>query len=136
VNRAPEPPPDPIVGRLRREGSSFELEDVLALVGYVGPGKDDDHFRMFPDESRQLWLELPDSISVDSEPDELPGRAKVWVRREEMHAPMFKEDSVLDALADQFDGDAGMSTWNLIPDSIYMGAAMLELVADEEGAYS
>ena len=40
--RDPNPPEAAIVERLRRPGDEIDTEDVIALVGFVGPGKDGD----------------------------------------------------------------------------------------------
>lgn len=134
--RIPEPLPDDIVTRLGQEGQPHETEDVIALIGFVGHLRDS-HLRLYPDEHLQRWMEVPLGEIVDSyaiDPEAEHHRTVIWVRREWMLEEMF-EDTVFEALREQFTG-AWMSTWPLIPDSRYIAARMLDLVAhDDEGTY-
>jgi hypothetical protein len=140
--RDPNPAPNPLVTRLTKAGSENETEDVVALIGYVGTGQEG-HVRLYPELDLNRWLDLPAGDIVDSVPvagDALRDRTVVWVRREAMLAPMFK-DTVLDALEAELEG-AGMSTWPLVPGSRYVAAELLDLVVppprskNEEGAFT
>jgi len=128
--RDPNPAPSPLVTRLTKAGSDYETEDVVALIGYVGTGQEG-HVRLYPELDLNRWLDLPAGDIVDSATvaagDALRARTVVWVRRDAMLAPMFK-DSVLDALEAELAG-AGMSTWPLVPGSRYVAAELLDLVA-------
>jgi hypothetical protein len=138
--RAPDPDPNPIVSRLIREGS--ETEDVVALIGFLGPVTDDSaasHRRIYPDLFYQRWLELPTNVILDSAPidaDAPGGRTVVWVKREAMRAPIFNPDIAVDELIAEHFVDGGMSTWSFLPDSRYDAARMLNLLAREEAEYS
>ena len=143
MTRTPNPPPDPVVERLRKAGSDNESEDVLALVGYVGPGRPG-HLRMHPDRDLRRWLEIPEGDILDSArvnlDDPLGGRTMVWVNRDAMQLPLFS-DNVLAALEAEFEHGA-MSTWPLIPDSLQVAAEILDLLVRrpdreaEEGGYT
>jgi hypothetical protein len=123
------PPISPIVERLLKNGSN-ETEDVMALVGFVGPGRGGD-VRLYPDIDFQRWMDIPPGDIVDSSPLDadhtgLAGRTVVWVRQETMFQPVFKQDSFLDFEAD-FAG-SWMSTWPLIPSTRYVAAQILDLL--------
>jgi hypothetical protein len=137
-DRDPSPEPDPLVTRLTREVN--ETEDVVALVGYVGPQREG-NLRIYADHHLQRWLEIPagnvkDSIRIGAE-DPLGGRTVIWVDRVAMTAEVFDAE-VLSALDQRFVGSAQMSTWPLIPDNRYVAAEMLGLLAPwdeyQEGA--
>jgi hypothetical protein len=123
------PPISSIVERLLKNGSN-ETEDVMALVGFVGPGRDGD-VRLYPDIDFQRWMDIaPDDI-VGSSPLTAfnPGRLDrtvVWVRRDAMMGPVFKPDS-LKNFEDDFAG-SWMSTWPLIPETRLVAAQILDLV--------
>jgi len=128
VSRQPEPPADDIVDRL--QDSDNETVDVVALIGFVGPVREDGsggHRRVYPDIEYQRWLAIPAGAIVDSVPASL-GRTLIWVDGDVMRDDVFK-DSVLEALDGQFAPGGGMSTWTLIPDSRYIAAEMLGLLA-------
>jgi hypothetical protein len=132
--RNPDPVPHPVVLRLQRSDGE-ETEDVIALVGFVGPRRDD-HVRIFPDPSYQRWLAIPADAIVDSEPAE-DGRTFIWVTGDAMRAEMFT-DNALAALDAELMPGGGMSTWNLLPDTRYVAAGMLDLLVTtpvSEGAY-
>ena len=125
------PKPTPIVERLLKEGSN-ETEDVTALVGFVGPGRDGD-VRLYPDLDFQRWMDIPPEDIVASSPLDaddmgLQGnrRTVVWVKHDAMFAPVFKEDSFLD-FQDDFAG-SWLSTWPLLPETRYVAAQVLGLV--------
>lgn len=143
MTRTPNPAPDPVVERLRKAGTENESEDVLALVGYVGPGRPG-HLRIHADDDLRRWLDIPegdivDSARVDLE-DPLGGRTMVWVNRDAMQLPLFS-DAVLDALEAEF-ANGAMSTWPLIPDSLQVAAEILDLLVRrpdreaEQGGYT
>jgi hypothetical protein len=136
--RDPNPAPNPLVTRLTKAGSENETEDVVALIGFVGPGRDG-HFRLYPELQLQRWLDLPAGEIVDSHPvdadDPLESRTVVWVKRAAMIAPIFNETAVR-ALEAEFADDGWMSTWPLIPDSRLVAARILDLIAPgPEGEY-
>ena len=137
-DRVPNPEPDPLVERLTRAAN--ETEDVVALVGYVGPNREG-NLRIYADHHLQRWLEIPagkvkDSIRIDGD-DPFGGRTVIWVERDTMTAEVFDAE-VLSALDQRFLGSARMSTWPLIPDSRIVAAEMLGLLATwdeyQEGA--
>lgn len=135
-DRNPSPEPDPLVTRLTREAN--ETEDVVALVGFIGPQRDQ-NLRIYADRHLARWLEIPtanvkDSIRIDTD-DPLGGRTVIWVDRDAMTGPVFN-NAVLDAMQPHFI-DGWMSTWPLIPDNRYVAAELLGLLPSweyEEGA--
>jgi hypothetical protein len=132
-DRNPRPKPDPLVTRLTREGN--ETEDVVALVGFIGPQRGR-NLRIYADRHLQRWLEIPsanvkDSIRVDTD-DPLGGRTVIWVDRAAMTGPVF-DDAVLKAMQRHF-VDGWMSTWPLIPDDRYVAAELLGLLPSWETA--
>jgi hypothetical protein len=131
--RDPDPTPNEIVERLQR--SDGETEDVIALIGFIGP-RWDDHFRLYPDAGYQRWLAIPADAIMDSAPAG-DGRTLVWVTGDAMRAEMFT-DNALPALDREFAPGGGMSTWNLLPETRYVAAGMLDLFVTtpaSEGAY-
>jgi len=133
--RIDHPPDDPIVGRLRKP-ESREVEDVLSLVGYVGPGRDEGRVKIFANRDLANWLEVP--AIIDSQPltpgDEL-SPSVVFVDREMMLEPIFEteaheDDGRLDAVTEAF-GDVPFSTWNLIPETRYIAARLIGLIPYE-----
>jgi hypothetical protein len=120
----------PIVKALLKEGSSDETKDVVALIGFVGPGRNGD-VRLFPDLEFQRWMDVPTNAIVghhalDSDDIRLTGRTVVWVKHEWVFEPVFKEDSLVD-FADDFTG-SWISTWPLIPHDRFVAAQLLDLV--------
>jgi hypothetical protein len=139
--RVPDPDAHPILSRLVREGSDDEIEDVVALIGFLGPVTDasESHRRIYPDLFYQRWLALPTDAIVDTAPvdaDVPGGRTVVWVTRAAMRAPIFDPDVAVDELVAEHFVDGGMSTWSFLPDSRYDAARMLNLLAREEAQYS
>jgi hypothetical protein len=133
VPRNPSPEPDPLVTRLTRVEN--ETEDVVALVGFIGPQREG-HFRLYADRHLQRWLEIPvgnvkDSVRIDTE-DPLGGRTIVWVDRDVMVGPVF-DDGVFEAMQSHF-VDGWMSTWPLIPDNRLVAAEILGLLPSWETA--
>lgn len=138
--RVPDPTDAAIVDRLRKEGDPrpIETEEVIALVGFVGTGKDGD-VRLFPDVGLQRWMDFRPADIVDSQPlhpdpendrqgrSALEGRHVVWVRRETMiDQPVFDPESL--SQADFSFVGSEMSTWPLIPHDRYLAAQILDLV--------
>jgi hypothetical protein len=139
VPREREPDPHPIVTRLIKEGSEDEIEDVVPLIGYLGPivgPSDARHRHIYPELGYQRWLDLPMDKIVDTAPYDSDGRMVVWVERAAMRAPMFDPQVELEPLLAQHFKDFGMSTWPLLPDSRYEAAEMLDLLVRVEGEYS
>jgi hypothetical protein len=129
-DRVPNPPSSRIVSRLLKDGSDTETEDVMALVGYVGPGRDGD-VRLYPDLDFHRWMDfrredIVDSSPLDAGPAGLEGRTVVWVRRASMLDPVFKPESLED-FEDDFAG-SWMSTWPLIPETRLVAAEILDLI--------
>jgi hypothetical protein len=135
--RIPDPPDDPIVDRLRKPGSP-DVEDAIALIGYVGPGTDG-AIRIYDGRDLQRFLEVPSVL--DSQrvyPDDALSPSVVWVDRATMLDPIFEQDGQDDGRIDaavQALGNVPFSTWNLIPETRYICARMLDLIPyAEEGA--
>jgi hypothetical protein len=136
--RIPSPPDDPIVDRLRKPNSR-DVEDVISLTGYVGPGRDESRLRIFADLDLARWIEVPASAVVDSQPlypDDQLSPSIVWVERRVMLEPVFEDaqgndDGRIDAAAAAL-GDVPFSTWNLIPETRYIAARLLDLIPYEE----
>jgi hypothetical protein len=130
--RIPDPPPDPIVGRLGDPHNRPDAEDVIALNGFVGPGAAGG-FRIHPDPDLQRWLEVP--AIVDSQqvnPGDELSRSVVWVDRQIMlqdlfEAPTGGSDGRLDNVKREL-GDVPFSTWNLIPETRLAAASFLGLI--------
>ncbi len=124
------PDPSPIVQSLLKDGSPDETNDVMALLGFVGPGRNGD-VRLYPDVDFQRWMDVPpDAIAghheLDSDDIRLTGRTVVWVQHDWIFEPVFKEDSLIDFQND-FTG-SWMSTWPFIPKTRYVAAQVLGLV--------
>jgi len=134
VTRMPNPPPDPIVGRLGDPANLPDTEDVLALIGFVGPGRDGG-LRIHADRDLQRWLEIPAGATKDSQqidPGDELSRSVVWVDRQTMLLPIFTP-AQSDGLDEAFAG-APLSTWNLIPETRLVAAQLLDLIPyGEEG---
>jgi hypothetical protein len=133
--RNPNPEPDPLVTRLTTPEDEHATEDVVALVGFIGPQREG-HFRIYADRHLQRWLEIPvdsvkDSIRIDTD-DELGGRTIIWVEREVMTAEVF-DPAVMEAMTSFF-RDGWMSTWPLIPDDRLVAAEILGLLPTWETA--
>ena len=125
------PPVSPIVELLLREDSP-ETKDVMALVGFVGPGRGSD-VRLYPDIDLQRWMDIPVEAIVAHKPLEevntgRPGRTIVWVHRDAMFEPVFKPAVLTEPeFADLFDS-SWISTWPLLPHTRLVAAEMLDLV--------
>jgi hypothetical protein len=128
--------PDPIIDELRTD--DVEVEDVISLVGFVGPGRDGS-VRIRPDYSGQRFLELPSIVHRQLlEPRNPLSRSRIWVDRMTMLEPIFENqdgqnDGRLPEVANLLAG-APFSVWNLIPETRLVAASMLDLIPyDEEG---
>jgi hypothetical protein len=125
------PPVSPIVELLLREDSA-ETKDVMALVGFVGPGRGSD-VRLYPDIDLQRWMDIPLEAIVAHRPlDDINssrrGRTIVWVRRDAMFERVFKQGVLTEqAFADLFEG-SWISTWPLLPETRLVAAELLDLV--------
>lgn len=129
------PPTSPLVEALLKVDEETgerldDTEEVMALVGFVGPGRGDD-VRLYPDLDFQRWMDFPPDDIVRSEPlavdsTGVDGRTVVWIQREKMFEPVFREDALVDFRED-FAG-SWMSTWPLIPRNRYVAAQMLDLL--------
>ena len=125
------PEPHPLVRALGSTGN--EVEDVIALVGFVGDVGSDGNRRLFADEHLQRYMDIPadDFIHAEALPDDELGRMRVYVRREQWAAQPAFSDGALDALDAEVNG-ARMSTWAFLPDDRVVAARMLGLLPDDE----
>jgi hypothetical protein len=133
------PNPHPVLDRLRREGTDSETEDVISLVGYIGPRLPDGPMRLFADEEGQSYLEFEFADFLDAE--EIPGddRVRIYVTRAAMVANTFgdpagQQSDVLQALHDSVVGPP-MSLWQFLPQNRLVAAEMLGMLPryeDEE----
>jgi hypothetical protein len=124
-----EVPVSDIVKDLLKEGSPDETQDVTALIGFVGPGRNGD-IRLYPDLDFQRWMDIPEKAiagfsDLDSDAIQLTGRTVVWVQHDWILEPVFKEESLVD-FADDFTG-SWISTWPLIPQTRLVAAELLDL---------
>jgi hypothetical protein len=137
VNSDPRRPPNSdIIERLRDDETGQPME-VTALVGFIGSGRGG-AVRVYPDEEGQRWMDVPlervVSYASFGEVDaRRPGRTVVWVDREWMRDPVFREDALTDFSAFFAEEDSWISTWQLIPASRLVAADMLGLLADLPG---
>jgi hypothetical protein len=138
--RNPRPEADPIVADLLDTDNHPATEDVIALIGFVGPGRQEGSFRIHPDRGLQRWIEAPVVHSARVEPADELSRTVVWVDRQIMMEPIFEDphgesDGRLGAVAEALE-DAPFSTWNLIPETRLVAASLLGLIAygEEEEA--
>jgi hypothetical protein len=124
--------PDPIIERLRKPADDVETEDVISLVGFVGPGRDGS-VRIRPDLNGLRFLEVPAIVDREElEPGSQLTRSIVWVARETMLEPIFENvdgenDGRLGEVASVL-ADAPFSVWNLIPETRLVAASMLDLI--------
>ena len=129
MNGDPRRPPSSAIIEALVDGTGT-TKDVTALVGYVGPGRGDD-VRLYPDFDGHRWMDVPiDQIAHHAPLEDIgpgpAGRSVVWVQREWLNGPVFREDALVD-FADCFVG-SWMSTWQLIPASRSVAAEMLDLL--------
>jgi hypothetical protein len=128
--RQRDPARHEIVTRLRNDQTG-ETEPAVALLGFVGDGRDANHIRLYPDVAYQRWMDIPTSDIVDSSEFDAQGRTVVWVDRDSLNQPLFTPDTI-QALDGRYAGP-WISTWALIPDSRYVAAQLLDLVAPYGG---
>lgn len=128
--------PDPLIARLRKPGDDVETEDVIALVGFVGPGRDGT-VRIRPDYDGQRYLELPGIVHRELlEPGNELSPSRIWVDRLTMLEPIFENevgenDGRLSEVANVLAG-APFSVWNLIPETRLVAADMMDLIRYDE----
>ena len=126
------PPTSAIIEALLDE--SGNTKDVMALVGYVGPGRGED-VRVYSDRDGQRWMDVPlEQIAhhapledVESGPV-APGQSVVWVQREWMNGHVFQEEALNPSDFEELFVDSWMSTWQMIPDTRMVAAEMLDLL--------
>jgi hypothetical protein len=116
---------------LREATDPASTKDVMALVGFAGPGNDG-CFRLYPDVNYQRWLEIPDSeVEFDAPLTDFnpgrPSRRIVWVKSKWLLAPMF-DVALSDEIEGYFTANSRMSTWPLVPGSRLVAAEVLDLV--------
>lgn len=125
-NRNPDP--HPVLDRLKRPDTDNDTEDVISIVGYVGPRVADGPLRLYADEEGQSYLEIPFEDFVDAEPipDDERMRMRIYVRRQLMVDNAFEED-VLEALNAKRCGPP-MSLWQYLPQNRLTAAFMLDML--------
>ena len=122
------PDPDPIVGRLRIAEDQPDAEDVVALVGFVGPGGTTAGSASTRTATLSAGWRFPRIVdSQQVNPGDELSRSVVWVDRQMMLERLFESepdenDGRLDAVTRRF-GDVPFSTWNLIPETRLAAAA-------------
>ena len=137
MSRDPRRPPDSdIIERLRDDGTG-QLMEVTALVGFIGSGRGG-AIRVYPDSEGQRWMDVPlervVSYASIGEVDVSPNaRTVVWVDREWIRDPVFREDALTDFSEFFAEEESWISTWQLIPASRLVAADMLGLLADLPG---
>jgi hypothetical protein len=134
VNSDPRRPPTSDIIEALRDSETGDVKDVMALVGYVGPGRDD-AVRLYSDFGGQRWMDIPiDQIAHQAAledvegPSVRPGKRVVWVQREWMNDPVFQEEALGPGDFEELFVDSWMSTWQLIPDTRMVAAEMLDLL--------
>ena len=130
TDRSNPPVSDVIQGLL--EDSGTNTMNVMALVGFVGPGRDDD-VRLYPDIDFQRWLDIPRDAIRHHEPlsnfnGSRHGRMVLWVDSATMLEPMFDPDQLTPATFEGAFAGSWMSTWSLVPETRLVAAEMLDLV--------
>ena len=128
-NRNPDP--HPVLDRLKKADSDNETEDVISVVGFVGPRDPEGPLRLFADEEGQRYLEIPFEDFVDAEPIPDDERMRIYVNRQVMVEDAFEAD-VLDALGGKLVGPP-MSLWQFLPENRLVAAGMLGMLPDYEG---
>ena len=106
----------PVLARLNVPETDLETEDVVAIMGFVGPRDPEGPLRLFADKDGQRFLEIPFDDFVDAE--EIPGdeRMLIYVKRELMVQDLFDVEAVLQALEQEMDGPP-LSLWAFIPEN-------------------
>lgn len=136
-NRNPDPHPQ--LERLTIEDDAPGIEDVISLVGFVGPRDPEGPLRLYADEEGQRYLEIPYDDFVDAEPlgDERQ-RTQVWVRRALMTddtfgdpAPDGPQAEMLQMMQDSIVGPT-LSLWQFLPQNRLVAAEMLGMLPDVE----
>ena len=130
-NRNPDP--HPVLDRLTKPDSGGETEDVISILGYVGPRLEDGPLRLFADQEGQRYLEIPFEDFVDAEPVAGDERMRIYVKRQVMVEDAFEED-VLDALEAKLLGPP-MSLWQFLPENRFTAAGMLGMLPEEVRDY-
>lgn len=120
------PNPHPVLDRLKKDGTENETEDVISLVGYIGPRLADGPMRLFADEEGQSFLEFEFDDFVDAEEISGDERMRIYVKRKALVDNAFEED-VLDALAPKVVGRP-MSLWQFLPQNRLVAAEMLGML--------
>jgi hypothetical protein len=128
-NRNPDP--HPVLVRLASE-------DVVSLVGFVGPREPEGPVRLYADEDGQRYMDIPFEDFIDAEPvpyDER-GRTRIYVKRDLMVAntfgdPQTQQMQVVQSLQDSIDGPT-MSVWQFLPQNRLVAAEMLGMVPRDE----
>jgi hypothetical protein len=111
-------------------------QPVVALLGFADTWDQGSTLRLYPDVAYQRWMDIPTADIKAKAPYDDLGRTVVWVDRDSLNQPLFIDDTI--ELLDGRYAGAPISTWALIPDSRYVAAQLLELVApyaegEEEG---
>ena len=119
-SQPPIPPPGIV-------GSDGKVREVIALVGFEGPGEPG-NARLYPDIDFQRWMDFPEEDIVARAPltnfnPGRQGRTVIWVTQESMAREVFRGDPLANAFA-----GSRMSTWNLLPGTRFVAAELLDLV--------
>ena len=133
------PIPHPPLERLKKPDSDNETEDVISIVGYVGPRLEDGPLRLYADEEGQSYLEIPFEDFVDAEEISGDDRMRIYVKRALMVANTFGEPDeeqaqVLQVLRDSIVGPP-MSLWQFLPQNRLTAAEMLGMLPESERRY-
>lgn len=135
-NRNPDP--HPALVRLAKPGNTDETEDVISIVGFVGPRAEDGPVRVYADEDGQRYLDITFEAFIDSEPvpDDERGRTRIYVKRELMVANTFGDPAtdqaqMLQTLQGSIEGPS-MSVWQFLPQNRLVAADMLGMLPEEE----
>lgn len=133
-NRNPDPHP---LAEALRVPDTDDAEDVLSIVGFVGPRDDPGGpVRLFADPECQRYLDIPfdEFIHADEVPYDELGRTQIYVKRAFMAQDLFAQRdgaSVQQAIEDAIVG-LGMSTWQFLPQNRIVAAGMMGMLPEEE----
>jgi len=132
--RRSQPTRHRVVKRVEDRGTR-DTTPAVALVGFVGDGRDAKHIRLYPDVHYQRWMDIPkdDIVTFEAEHADDPdgSRTVLWVHRDKLNEPLFQDGTIEDL--DKKFVDGWISTWALIPESRYVAAEMLDLLAPWSG---
>ena len=142
ADRKRTPDPHPQLERLVKPDAAPEVEDVVALVGFVGPRDPEGPLRLYADEDGQRYIEIPFADFVDSEPvpDDKRQRTRIYVKRALMtdHTfgdpdpdPESPQSQMLQNLQDAVVGPT-LSLWQFLPQNRLVAAELLGMLPEVE----